>query len=136
MRKLVLQITLSLQLIFMSSVLLANNYYISPKGNDNNEGTLEHPFATIQKAASMMKAGDVCYIREGIYHETVTPVNSGTKDMPIRFQAYKGENVILDGTKTITANWKPYKDGIYKTTVDANKIEQLFANTQMMTEAR
>ena len=83
-----------------------------------------------------MKAGDICYVRQGIYHESVTLFNSGTKGMPITFQAYQQENVVLDGTKTIAPNWKPYKNGIYKTHVNIGKIEQLFANAEMMTEAR
>ncbi len=29
------------------------NYYVSTTGNDLNPGTLDHPFATIQKAANM-----------------------------------------------------------------------------------
>ncbi len=114
----------------------ANEYFVSKTGNDNNAGTKEQPFATIQKAASVMKAGDVCNVRQGIYHESVVVPNPGQKGLPIRFQAYQQENVVLDGTKTIVTEWKPYKNGIYKTHVDIGKIEQLFANTAMMTEAR
>jgi len=128
--------TICCGLLLIGNIASATDYYVSPKGNDANSGTIEKPFATIQKAASIMKAGDVCYIREGIYHETVTPANSGTIEFPIRFKAYNGENVILDGTKTVAAKWKPYKNGIYKTMVEATKIEQLFADTKMMTEAR
>jgi len=115
---------------------MANDYFVSKTGNDNNAGTKDQPIATIQKAASVMKAGDVCYVRQGIYHESVVVPNSGQKGLPIRFQAYQLENVVLDGTKTIVTDWKPYKNGIYKTHVDIGKIEQLFANTAMMTEAR
>lgn len=119
-----------------SSQSMANDYFVSKTGNDNNAGTKDQPIATIQKAASVMKAGDVCYVRQGIYHESVVVPNSGQKGLPIRFQAYQLENVVLDGTKTIVTDWKPYKNGIYKTHVDIGKIEQLFANTAMMTEAR
>ena len=34
------------------------NYYVSTGGNDNNPGTREKPFRTIQKAADKMVAGD------------------------------------------------------------------------------
>ena len=36
----------------------AKEYYISPSGEDSNKGTIESPFATIQKAAAVMKPTD------------------------------------------------------------------------------
>lgn len=38
------------------------NYYVSPTGNDLNPGTLDRPFATIQKAANVAKEGSIIYI--------------------------------------------------------------------------
>ncbi|TKI80214.1 DUF5123 domain-containing protein, partial [Bacillus cereus] len=38
------------------------NYYVSPTGNDLNPGTLDQPFATIQKAANVAKEGSTIYI--------------------------------------------------------------------------
>ncbi len=35
------------------NVISVTNYYVSPTGNDLNPGTLDQPFATIQKAANM-----------------------------------------------------------------------------------
>ena len=127
---------LIINFILLPTFLQAKDYYVSPKGNDTNDGSFLRPFLTIQKAASIMFAGDICYIRGGIYHETVSLKNSGKKGLPIQFKCYKDEVVIMDGTKTIKSNWELYKNGIYKTRVDAEKIDQLFADTTMMVEAR
>jgi hypothetical protein len=122
--------------LFFSNIILAKNYYVSNKGNDSDAGSILRPFSSIQKAASIMIAGDICFIRGGIYHETVIPKNSGMKGMPIVFRAYKDEFVIIDGTKTVQSLWQKYKNGIYKTKISADKIQQLFADTSMMVEAR
>nr|WP_322497024.1 DUF1565 domain-containing protein [Chloroflexus sp.] len=61
----------------------ATGYYVSPTGNDANPGTFAQPFRTIQKCAEVATAGDTCYIRAGVYRETVRPSNSGTSGAPI-----------------------------------------------------
>jgi len=73
-------------------------YYVSKSGNNTNPGTLSQPWATIQKAASILVAGDTVYVRGGIYYEQVTPANSGTDDSKITYAAYLGEVPIIDGT--------------------------------------
>ena len=123
-------------LVTLSNYTIANNYYVSIIGNNANSGTLNKPFRTIQKAADVMKAGDICYIREGVYNETIIPKNSGSKLAPIKFVSYNNENVIINGTKTISAKWSVFQNGIYKTHINVESIEQLFADTTMMTEAR
>ena len=123
-------------LIIVSKFTIANNYYVSVTGNNTNPGTLYKPFRTIQKAAYLMKAGDICYIREGVYNETIIPKNSGSKLAPIKFVSYNNENVIINGTITISSKWSVFQNGIYKTHINVESIDQLFADTIMMTEAR
>ncbi len=63
------------KIIFILKITLIffNEYYVSiTYGDDNNNGTaLSTPFKTIQKASSVISAGDICYIRQGMYHETI-----------------------------------------------------------------
>lgn len=48
--------------------LHATDYYISPSGNDTNNGTSEKtPFASLATAQKKVKAGDVVYIMPGTY---------------------------------------------------------------------
>jgi hypothetical protein len=74
-----------------------NEYYVSPKGNDTNPGTLLRPWRTIGKAASVVEAGDTVYIRGGMYQEAVDINSSGTSDAQIKILAYPGETPVIDG---------------------------------------
>src|SRR5262249_20011250 len=70
-----------------SSPTSESAYYVAKNGDDSNSGTsLSAPFQTIQKCASLMIQGNTCYVRAGIYRETITPANSGTPSAPIAFQ--------------------------------------------------
>lgn len=76
-------------------------YYVAPDGDDNDPGTIDHPWQTIQHAAATLVAGDTVYIRAGTYPEQVIPQNSGSAGHPITYAAYPGEVVTLDGA-TVT----------------------------------
>jgi len=72
-------------------------YYVALTGDDSNDGTVAHPWQTIQKAAHTLVAGDTVYIRAGAYHERVTPQNSGSAGNLITYAAYPGETTTIDG---------------------------------------
>tara|TARA_X000000950_G_scaffold28768_1_gene31068 strand:+ start:2174 stop:7858 length:5685 start_codon:yes stop_codon:yes gene_type:complete len=104
-------------LLLLVSTLLSENYYVSKSyGNNNNDGkSVNSPFKTIAKAASVMTAGDICYIREGSYHEIITINNKdGSQGSPIVFTRYNNERVILDGTLPIDTSWTVHSGNIYK----------------------
>ena len=78
-----------------SSILLfgiptpQNYYFVAPTGSDDNPGTIERPFKTVQKCANVAEPGQTCLLRAGIYRETVRPAISGTTMAPVTFAAYK-----------------------------------------------
>lgn len=109
-------------------------YFVSPSGSDSNPGTLFKPFRTIQKAASIMRPGDICYVRAGIYRETVRPASSGEPGRPITFAAYRNEAVVITGADPIQG-WQPYKGAIYSAQAPF-QFQQLFLDGQMMVLAR
>lgn len=118
-------------------------WFVSPTGKDNNPGSMEQPFKTINKCANMAEPGDTCLIREGVYNEWVQPKKSGNENAPITFEAYNGEQVILSGAQTIEGEWQEHENGIYKIKLDKNQIRdlgvgqnQLFVDGEMMIEAR
>lgn len=76
---------------------LEKTFYVAPDGDDNNPGTLEKPWRTIQKAADTLLAGDTVYLRQGVYAEHVRPKNSGAPGNEIAYLNYPDEEVILDG---------------------------------------
>lgn len=84
-------------------------YHVSKAANASNlnPGTAEEPFATVQMAANMAKAGDTVIIHEGIYRETVTVKNSGSASNPIIFKPADGENVTISAFDEVT-HFAPY----------------------------
>jgi len=120
----------------LSGFCIGSTYFVSSNGNDSNPGTVTNPFLTIQKAADTMIAGDICYIRQGSYHETIImDDNDGSDGSPIIFSVYDGERVVLDGTMLLDVVWEVYSGSIWKTTLDF-PVWQLFAQRQEMVMAR
>lgn len=61
------------------------NYFVSPDGNDGNDGSLLHRWMTLQHAASVATAGATVHVAPGNYAGPITSDNSGTKEARIRF---------------------------------------------------
>jgi hypothetical protein len=113
----------------------AREYFVATDGADGNSGSQSRPFRTIQKAADLMRPGDTCYVRGGVYRQVVSPKRSGTPGRPIRFEAWPGEVVVLSGTEPIRGRWSLHEGAIYRTTVEG-QFDQLFVDGDMMIEAR
>src|SRR5580704_12606811 len=129
-------------LIFLATVvalaqtLHATTYYVSKSGSDSNGGTSTNAaFLTISKAASVVNAGDTCYILSGTYRENVTPANSGTSGSPITFAAYTGANPVVSGADVLASTWSVYTNSIFQCTT-TNVVNQLFVDGYMMNIAR
>ena len=90
----------------------ANCYYVSPNGDDGDEGSFESPWSTFENAvSSLVQPGDYVYARDGIYSEDtdiyaaegiIIPFTSysqieGDASNPITFKSYPGELAVLDG---------------------------------------
>jgi len=90
--------------LIFSSAVSAKEYYVSTAGNDQNPGTLSNPFRTINKGVSILKPGDILYVRTGTYVEEIYNGQSGTEKSPITIMAYPGESPIIDGEKRLPAS--------------------------------
>jgi len=91
-------------------------YFVDPRGDDAQDGTVTRPWKTIQHGAGRLKPGDTLYLRGGVYHETVFLSRSGRKDAPIVITAFPGELPVLDGglsefLDSPSSSWKPLKGG-------------------------
>jgi len=80
-------------------------YCVATTGDDDNPGTIDLPWQTIQKAADTLVAGDTVYIRAGTYPEQVIPQNSGSAGNTITYAAYPGETAIIDGTGVVVPEY-------------------------------
>jgi len=86
-------------LIFYSNICFSQNYYVSPFGNDNDNGSEMTPWRTIQKACSSATVGSIVFIKAGIYNELdVTMMVQGTPNNFITFKNYGNDFVTLKRT--------------------------------------
>ena len=110
----------------------ATEYFVSLDGNDDNPGTLQKPWQHVQHAVTVLRAGDICTIREGHYSEEVVISGlQGTSDDPITFRSYPGETVVFDGTTPILCNQR-----LRSHTRRHWTIEHLFAFLHQQTTAK
>ena len=85
-------------LLTTSALCIGTTYYVASDGSDFADGlSLETPWQRIQKAADTMVAGDTVQIRGGTYIERILPRNGGSEGMPITYQAYLDEEVVIQG---------------------------------------
>ena len=136
------KVLLTYILIFsFSHVLAQTTYYVAPAssgGDNNNAGTLAAPFETLQYAVNQLTAGDILYIREGVYRETITIDEDGTSGNLITIQNYNNEVVTIDGTVDVTGTWSSYGSvsGAYQLSSYSTDITQLFVDDEPMVNAR
>ena len=123
-----------------SQTAFAKDYYVATTGSDSNPGTMDQPFATVQKGADTAVAGDTVYLRGGTYAITTPKTSgagilfskSGTSDTNrIKYWAYPGEAPLLDFSNmtlsttgytmgvSVTGSWLHFK-GIEECCVPMN----------------
>ncbi|CAN5692363.1 hypothetical protein BH11ARM2_BH11ARM2_18760 [soil metagenome] len=126
----------------LASLMLGTTYYIDPKGSDEATGTsAQTAFATIGRAAALMKPGDTCQIGSGAYRETVVPAHSGTAEAPVVFRGAPGATVTIDGADRVVG-WQSVGDGLFEADLPAsfhsvfNQADQLFFDGRVPSYAR
>ena len=77
-----------------------------PNASDENPGTEDSPFRTINRAAQVLQAGERVVIAAGTYRERVAPARGGTGPYcMISYEAAPGAEVILSGSQMTTTTW-------------------------------
>jgi len=71
-------------------------YYVAADGDDNNPGSEQAPWRTIQHAVEQMTPGDTVLIKSGTY-DGARLENSGVADGPLTLKAAPGATVIING---------------------------------------
>lgn len=82
-------------------------YYVSPDGDDSNDGSIDAPFKSIGKARNVIKAsgvpdgGVMVYLRGGEYYledgEYFYEGSGGREGSPVVYSSYPGEHASLTG---------------------------------------
>lgn len=131
------------------------SYYVATNGDDNADGTLDQPFATlfraqqeVRKLAKTAHSDIVVHLRAGSYQLDKTleladaAGDSGPNGRTVTYQAYgyankRPETVILHGGKAITG-WKLHDatKNIWQANIDALDARQLYVNGKRAERAR
>ena len=100
-------------------------YFVAPNGSDSAAGSKDKPFATLNKANAVVKAGDTVWVRGGVYdlHDTVffarykmtagilLTASGESDDKRIHYLAYPGERPIFDASNLPVAIGEDRSDG-------------------------
>ena len=145
---------------FITTFLLAAmatgaEFYVSPSGNDGNEGTKTAPFATLERArdgirqrklAERLQEPMTVWLEGGVYELrkpiVFTPADSGTAEAPITYASLPGKRAVLSGGKPLSGNWtrtpgKPFWQLNVPEARDGNwTFYSLYVNGQSRTRAR
>jgi hypothetical protein len=78
----------------------SGTYYVSPSGSDANPGTLDQPFATVQRGLQALQPGSTLYLRAGTYaahiDSNAQTIPAGTSwSSPVTISGYPGEVATL-----------------------------------------
>lgn len=108
------QILITILISAFACSALAVEFHVASNGNDDNPGTAEKPFATLEKARDSVRStlrngapmeGVTVWIAGGSYPQnTMFQLNtsdSGTPDAPVMYRAKDGADVRISGGRTI-----------------------------------
>jgi len=81
------------------------HYYVSPEGSDRNEGSLKHPWMTIEHAASWLQPGDTVHVLPGVYRGRIATAASGVADARITYVSEKKREAKIIGDVVDHSAW-------------------------------
>ena len=87
-------------------------YHVDCNKKSGGDGSSEHPFATINEAASVAVAGDEIVVMPGIYREDVNPINAGTEKDRIVYRSSDRQKAVITGADVFD-NWERYEGDVY-----------------------
>ncbi len=136
--------------VFVVFQATAADFYVSPSGNDSNAGTQVHPFATLEKAKSVIEnmiqnrkeSVFTIWMADGIY-EIQNPIvfrseyfNDGIE---VEIKAMENAKPVISGGVELK-NWKKNRSGLWETKLPAGnadwKFRELFINDKRAVRAR
>lgn len=115
-----------------------------PAASDENDGSADKPWKTINRALPELRAGDTLHVHKGVYREQVVlrkdkwafikwtyqPTASGeSATRPIRLVA-ESNDVFIKGSDVVTG-WAKHKDNIYVRDWDLNS-QQVFSDSEIL----
>jgi parallel beta-helix repeat protein len=83
----------------------SDNYYVSPKGSDRNDGSLKHPWMTIAHAALLLQPGDTLHVLPGVYRGRIVTAASGVAEARITYVSEQKWKAQLIGDVVDNSVW-------------------------------
>ena len=125
-------------------LLAQTNIYVSPKGNDANEGLESKPLASIGRAVAEARklSGEVnINLLEGTYYLSqpivFTAEDSRKENETLTIKNFDNQKVSISGSVVLNLKWNAYKNGIWQTNVNQDlNFDELFVNGQLQKMAR
>ncbi|MEV2265601.1 right-handed parallel beta-helix repeat-containing protein [Nonomuraea africana] len=105
--------------------------FVDPAGDDAGPGTLERPFATLERARAAARPGTVVSLRAGT-HRLTEPFLLSSADSGVTYQAYgygtaAQEPVVVSGGRRVTG-WRRGDDGVHRAEVPGLATRQLYVS--------
>ncbi len=96
-------------------------YYVGLTGSDSNAGTINHPFATVAAANSVVQPGDTVYFLSGVYHNATYGAldASGNRDIWNKTDSVLKINDV-HGTAEAPITYSPAPGAVVKLQYDGN----------------
>ena len=79
----------------------------APNASDENDGSENAPFLTINKAAEVLMPGETVIVHAGVYRERVNPIRGGEPGAMIWYRAAEGEEVVIKGSDEWSPTFSP-----------------------------
>ncbi len=127
--------------VFAYSGVILKEFFVSADGSDTNSGSMQAPFASIEKAKEEvrkinknMKGDIIINIREGEYvldkTFTLGENDGGCNGYKVVYRAFQGEKVTMSGAKKITGFTEEVIDGktLWKAKAPVDFMRQLYVN--------
>ena len=93
----------ALILVLTCTVAPGAEYFVAPDGNDENEGTREAPWQSLDHVNEALQPGDTATFLPGEYVGSIAPAVSGTAGAPIIYRSdeHRAARLIPDGSAEI-----------------------------------
>src|SRR5688500_1603583 len=112
--------TRRISFFLLSAVVAATgaDLYVSPQGNDSNDGTSARPLRTIGRAYSLVAPGSAVVVMPGVYTDYTSGwglrlSRSGTASSPIVLRSAVRGGAVIDGQDGSDRNKAIYLQGNY-----------------------
>jgi hypothetical protein len=95
-----------LALLLLTPAAFGATYYLAPDGSDDDPGTPQRPWETLDKANRTLRPGDTVILAGGRYDGVIEPTRSGREGAPITYRSELSRAAVIlggqsrDGSRT------------------------------------